>query len=61
MKEKKEQVALPESFTILGADLGLNRPGFALVSVRNKQITSVKTCCVDNKTKKTNKPRGQIL
>ena len=49
------------SYTVLGADLSLNRPGFAIVVVENGIVKSVETCSVDNKKKSAGKLRGQIL
>lgn len=51
----------PPEYIVIGADLSLNRPGFAILHIKNDKIEDVKTCCVDNKTVFTNKSRGQKL
>lgn len=57
-KETQEECSWPDNYIVLGADLGLNRPGFALLYVENGKIAKLETFCVDNKTKKVDKPRG---
>ena len=60
----EEEIVFPEQYTVVGADLSLRRPGFALLEIEQTgseaKINSVKLFSVDNKTKK-NKTHGRIL
>jgi len=69
MREKKKaapitEIEFPKHYFVLGADLSLTRPGFALLDIENINgkavINSVKLGNVDNKTKR-NKSHGQLL
>ena len=68
MPKKKEAapvvISFPERYQVLGADLSLRRPGFALLDIEDKDgkatILNVKLMSVDTKTKK-NLTHGQIL
>ena len=59
-----EKINFPEKYTVLGADLSLTRPGFALLEIDKTGgetvIKSVKLISVDNKNKKK-KSHGEIL
>lgn len=62
MAKKTEPILeLPDEFIVVGADLSLNRPGFAIIKYENGKAKLEKTTSVDNKTKKENKTRGMIL
>ena len=62
MKKKNEEIFIaPDLFYVIGADFSLNRPGFSIVKVETGIITGIITESVDNKTKKENKTRGQLL
>lgn len=52
---------LPTEYYVIGADLSLNRPGFIVMKIHNKDIDVKKIDCVDNKSKPNKKPRGQTL
>lgn len=60
-KKKEEILELSDSFVVVGADLSLNRPGFAVIEYSDGNIKLKKTISVDNKSKKENKSRGKIL
>ena len=55
-----EQIEFPDRYKVLGADLGLRRPGFCILEIENKEIKDVKLYSVDNKTAKK-KTHGQLL
>lgn len=61
MAKQEESLVLPDSFSVIGADFSLNRPGFSIIKIENNKIVEVRTTSIDNKTKKQNKTRGQIL
>ena len=53
--------SLPEHFLVLGADLSLNRPGFAVIEYNKGKVDLIRMSCVDNKSKPNKKPRGHTL
>ena len=67
MKRKKaaplEKINFPENYYVLGADLSLTRPGFALIEIDNVDgipaVKDLKLMSVNNKGKK--KSHGEIL
>ena len=63
-KKKEEQpVIIPDSYSLIAADLSLKRPGFCMLNIEKDDghtvIKDVYLSSVDNKTK--TKPRGQLL
>lgn len=62
-KNDDQPIVIPDSYTLLAADLSLKRPGFCILKVHHEEdhavIDSVHLSSVDNKTK--TKPRGQLL
>lgn len=60
-KTGTEELSFPTAYSVLAADLSLNRPGFSKLRIQNGQIVNVDTWSIDNKTKKTNKHIGEIL
>ena len=61
METSKIEVSLPDEYSVLGADLSLNRPGFCLIKMKKNKIHVERLDCVDNKSKPNKKPRGQTL
>lgn len=67
MKKKKaaplEKINFPENYYVLGADLSLTRPGFALIEIDNVDgipaVKDLKLMSINNKGKK--KSHGEIL
>lgn len=63
--ERAAQQEFPQDYTVLGADLSLTRPGFALLTIETKEniprVTSVKLTSVNNKGQSKKKTHGQIL
>ena len=59
-KNKTVAIEFPNQYYVLGADLALKRPGFCLISVKNKSIDEVFLMSVDNKTDKK-KTHGELL
>lgn len=59
-KKEEEKIEFPEIYTVVGADLSLTRPGFAVFEMKEGIPKLIKCVSVDNKTKK-NKTHGQIL
>ncbi len=60
-KKENEVIEFPDSYYVIGADLSLNRPGFALIHIVSNSINEVHVSSVDNKSKPTKKTRGEIL
>lgn len=60
----KKEISFPPTFRIVGGDISLKRPGFAVVLIRKTansiEILEKNTFCVDNKTDK-NKSKGELL
>ena len=63
-KKEEKQIAFPDEYYVLGADLSLKRPGFCLLRVQKEngenKITDVQLSSVDNKTDKK-KSHGELL
>ena len=60
-KTNDELIIFPDLFYVIGADLSLGRPGFAILKIENGVIVDLKTESVDNKKSKDDKTKGQIL
>lgn len=58
-KEEPKKINFPEEYYVLGADLSLTRPGFALIHMKKGKVELVKVGNLNNKGKK--KSHGQIL
>ena len=62
-KKIEEPVVIPQSYTLIAADLSLKRPGFCMLHISEENgkptISDFYLSSVDNKTKV--KPRGQLL
>ena len=62
MSKKKKApkiIEFPNEYKVCGADLSLRRPGWCILTVKDKKIIDVKLFSLDNKAK--NKTHGQIL
>ncbi len=60
-----EPISFPRRYRIVGGDISLKRPGFAILTVEKQEDGSltfldVRTVCVDNKTDKK-KAKGELL
>lgn len=60
-KTNDELIIFPDLFYVIGADLSLRRPGFAILKIENGVIVDLKTESVDNKKSNDDKTKGQIL
>lgn len=57
---KPESIVFPDEYKVLGCDLSLRRPGFCLLTIKDKTIINVKLLNKDNKKDKK-KPYGELL
>lgn len=64
-KEKErntpKEKSIPETFTLIAADLSLKRPGYAAFEVKDNKVISLRTWNIDHKKAPSTTPHGFYL